>query len=169
MDFLWFCWILLDFHGFSKIQVDFVSFKQFPKDSEQPACRDDDLRVDFYWFSSSFPWIFCDSVGFSKIFKWIFNVSLSPCRLQNKANRTRFRPHNADRNAHRGCKNSGIYNRFAFAIKTLCLLVPGGHTRVWHSNLSASLRESWPPPLKSGRGGGAKIREAKRSNLSAIP
>ena len=35
----------------------------------------------------------------------------------NKANRTRFRPHNADRNAHRGCKNSGIYNRFAFAIK----------------------------------------------------
>ncbi len=79
-------------------------------------------------------------------FSWIFNVSLSPCRLQNKANRTRFRPHNADRNAHRGCKNSGIYNRFAFAIKTLCLLVPGGHTRVWHSNLSASLRESWPPP-----------------------
>jgi hypothetical protein len=41
----------------------------------------------------------------------------------NKANRTRFRPHNADRNAHRGGKNSGIYNRFAFAIKTLCLLV----------------------------------------------
>ena len=54
----------------------------------------------------------------------------------NKANRTRFRPHNADRNAHRGCKNNGIYNRFAFAIKTLCLLVAGGHTRVWRSNLS---------------------------------
>ena len=55
----------------------------------------------------------------------------------NKANRTRFRPHNADRNAHRGGKNNGIYNRFAFAIKTLCLLVAGGHTRVWYSSLSA--------------------------------
>ena len=54
---------------FLKIQVDFVSFKQFPKDSEQPACRDDDLKVDFYRFSSSFSWIFCDSVGFSKVFK----------------------------------------------------------------------------------------------------
>ena len=80
VDFYWFSssfpWIFCDsvgfskiFKGFLKIQVDFVSFKQFPKDSEQPACRDDDLRVDFYWFSSSFPWIFCDSVGFSKIFK----------------------------------------------------------------------------------------------------
>jgi hypothetical protein len=70
-----------------------------------------------------------------------------------------------DKNAHRGCKNSGIYNRFAFAIKTLCLLVPGGHTRVWHSNLSASLRESWPPPLKSGRGGGGQDSRSEALKL----
>ena len=53
-DFARFSWIFQDsvgfsqdFHGFSKIQVYFLRFKQFPKDSEQPACRDDDLTVDF--------------------------------------------------------------------------------------------------------------------------
>jgi hypothetical protein len=65
------------FQRFSKVLLDFARFSWISKDSAQPACRDDELKVDFYRFSSSFPWIFYDSVGFCKIFmdfqifKWI--------------------------------------------------------------------------------------------------